>query len=485
MIKQIKYATLLLLGLLYWSPAGAESFEVGNYQYTILDAEAKTVKVQRNPNVTVASVTSIVIADEVEYNSVTYKITEVYTFRNCSIATAISIGNNVTKISNGAFQGCGKVTNVTIPASVTSIGTSAFEECRKLQTANLGAAEGLTELGASIFKNCEKLYNAVLPPNLTIVPSSAFYGCYELATITIPATVTKVNTKAFYGCGKLKTIVCETTIAPTITSSDVDALSLVTDATIQVLSTAAKESFESNATWMAAASEVTVVSLGVAEDSDNSALLQHHNGHTADVSLTRTIRHEGYNSLCLPFALSAEQVTAAFGDGCDIQELRDDSNISAEGIEINFSKVTSMEAGKPYLVKPAATVTNPAFINMVMTDEIASSITDDVDFVGVFSPTDLPAEQDVLILGEGNTLHPLSADDREISGMRGYFVLKTEQARTAAKRGVKMVVNSKEGGTGIEVVTENTPQATKCLHNGQLHIIRNGVHYDAQGKVIQ
>ena len=79
-----------------------------------------------------------------------------------------------------------------------------------------------------------------------------------------------------------------------------------------------------------------------------------------NVLVKRTIKANQWNTICLPFAMTAEQVAKAFGEA----QLADFTGCTAEypegadyatSIKVNFQTVTEMAANRPYLIK----VTNP------------------------------------------------------------------------------------------------------------------------------
>ena len=81
-----------------------------------------------------------------------------------------------------------------------------------------------------------------------------------------------------------------------------------------------------------------------------------------NVTVKRTINAGEWSTLCLPFAMTSEQVAAAFGSdvqiadftGCETEE-DDEENIIA--ISIGFSDVTAMEAHHPYIIKVPESLT--------------------------------------------------------------------------------------------------------------------------------
>ena len=129
-------------------------------------------------------------------------------------------------------------------------------------------------------------------------------------------------------------------------------------------------------------------------------------GQVADVNLTRSLTSAQYNTFCLPFALSDAQLQVAFGAGYDLQEFVS-SSLVEETLELTFSKVTALEAGKPYLLKPSVDVANPIFPNVTITATSPDDQTSDtyISFYGIYSPTALEGgNKNILFLGAGNEL---------------------------------------------------------------------------------
>ena len=103
---------------------------------------------------------------------------------------------------------------------------------------------------------------------------------------------------------------------------------------------------------------------------------------------------------------------------------------------MNFTDdVTSIEAGKPYIVKWAKPdgytvdggydISEPVFKNVFISDATAKVSTDYVDFVGCYSPVGIyTAEKTNLYLGADNTLYYPTDADFKVNAFRGYFQLK-------------------------------------------------------------
>ena len=81
-----------------------------------------------------------------------------------------------------------------------------------------------------------------------------------------------------------------------------------------------------------------------------------------NVRVLRTIKADEWSTICLPFAMTAEQVKEAFGndvqlgDFSDTQSTYDDDDRVAS-ISISFDDATEIEANHPYIIKVSSPIT--------------------------------------------------------------------------------------------------------------------------------
>ena len=79
------------------------------------------------------------------------------------------------------------------------------------------------------------------------------------------------------------------------------------------------------------------------------------------VKIIRSMKADDtWNSLCLPFSMNKEQIATAFGEGTDVRELTTASVTGTapdEVLHLNFTQVTAIEAGKLYMVRVPAAIT--------------------------------------------------------------------------------------------------------------------------------
>ena len=96
----------------------------------------------------------------------------------------------------------------------------------------------------------------------------------------------------------------------------------------------------------------------LADAADNSSAIREWNGSVAEVTLQgRTLTKDGnWNTLCLPFSLTEEQIAASPLAGATIKTMDDTAGGTrldrGNGtLTLRFNTATTIEAGRPYIVK--------------------------------------------------------------------------------------------------------------------------------------
>ena len=151
----------------------------------------------------------------------------------------------------------------------------------------------------------------------------------------------------------------------------------------------------------------------------------------ADITIKRSLSADHWNTLCLPFNLSSGEVVKYFGEGTQLREYQGKfSNNTA-----TFVPVYSIEAGKPYIMKPGNNIVeDPTFtgVSMVTTrcdaDNNPLPVGDRSVFQmkGIYNQTVLKTDKTELFLGDGNLFYyPVEEDieARTMDGMRAYFIV--------------------------------------------------------------
>lgn len=140
-----------------------------------------------------------------------------------------------------------------------------------------------------------------------------------------------------------------------------------------------------------------------------------------DVQLKRSLTPAQWNTFCVPFTISADVIAEKFGAGTLVYTFG-----SMNGNVMNFAPSTTIEAGKPYIVKPANTVVNPTFtgVNIEASAPVKSG-ENGFYMQGTYgAKTDLTTDGTNLFLGEGNKFYkPSGTTTAKMKGMRAFFIV--------------------------------------------------------------
>lgn len=98
-----------------------------------------------------------------------------------------------------------------------------------------------------------------------------------------------------------------------------------------------------------------------------------------NVLVRRTISAGNWNTLVLPFAMTAEQVTAAFGEDVKLAdfmgvETTKDEEENVTSMKVNFVQATAIEANHPYLIKVVNAITEFPVEGVIINPEAEPSV---------------------------------------------------------------------------------------------------------------
>lgn len=181
----------------------------------------------------------------------------------------------------------------------------------------------------------------------------------------------------------------------------------------------------------------------------------------SDITLNRTLVADKWNTLCVPFAISEEEIKANFGEGTLVEKLD-----AVNGNTVNFADATSIEAGVPYLIKPTVAGTTYTFNGKdVSADAPKTEGNADVTFQGIYSPTDITNGGTVKAAGvteDGKVLF-VNADS-QTKAFRCFFTLNDNATISPAMlkisiKGVETAINS--------IVMGNNNAADNAIYNLQ------------------
>ena len=152
-----------------------------------------------------------------------------------------------------------------------------------------------------------------------------------------------------------------------------------------------------------------------------TATVSFNSQNNVDVQLERTLSPEHWNSFCVPFAISADVIAEKFGAGTLVYTFG-----SMNGNVMNFAPSTTIEAGKPYIVKPTKEVVDPSFTGVNIEATAAKKVGADGYFMqGIYSAkTDLTTDGTNLFLGDGNKFYkPAGTTTARMKGLRAFFIV--------------------------------------------------------------
>lgn len=210
------------------------------------------------------------------------------------------------------------------------------------------------------------------------------------------------------------------------------------------------------------ATTVDITLDGLNSTADNAATLKGYDGKIVDkITINRSFAADGgWYTLCLPFALTADDIKTTFKDAL-FNEFESVS-VNAQGVaQLKFKKVTETQAGVPYMVLPRNrnTVENPVFTNktiietpktIIHTCTASDGKTLDYQFVGVYDPTLVSDVNNVRFVGgDKGTELLMPVGEGTMKGLRAYFVFpnNTNGNITLAKLNVE-----DDSTTGINTV---------------------------------
>ena len=181
----------------------------------------------------------------------------------------------------------------------------------------------------------------------------------------------------------------------------------------------------------------------------------------SDITLNRTLVADKWNTLCVPFAISEEEIKANFGEGTLVEKFE-----AVNGNAVNFADATSIEAGVPYLIKPTVAGTTYTFNGKeVSADAPKAEGNADVTFQGIYSPTDITNNGTVKAAGvteDGKVLFVNAGSHTK--AFRCFFTISDNASITPAMlkisiKGVETAINS--------IVMGNNNAADNAIYNLQ------------------
>lgn len=171
------------------------------------------------------------------------------------------------------------------------------------------------------------------------------------------------------------------------------------------------------------------------------------------VQLKRTLTPTQWNTFCVPFTISADMIAEKFGAGTLVYTFG-----SMNGNVMNFTASTTIEAGKPYIVKPTKEVVDPIFTGVNIEAKAPVQLGENGFFMqGTYgAKTDLLDDGTNLFLGEGNKFYKPAKGSTKMKGMRAFFIVPQGTNFAALRANIDGATTAiDEFATVVEQPTDN------------------------------
>lgn len=219
---------------------------------------------------------------------------------------------------------------------------------------------------------------------------------------------------------------------------------------------------------------------GASSTEATNVSISQNNGYTyeaknnATVTLTKPLKANVWNAICLPFSMTEQQVRNAFGEDARIAEFKkvDESGKKAVA-SFGMHYYQLITAGKPCLIKPSQVSDTYTISGVTIDAEKALTIVDSnkkFDFVGTYATTSMPVNSHFLGSNDGKLYYITTA--KNISGLKAF--LKPADNNSGAKLSIAFDSTDNDfdnNTTGIEAIKDYTEQdaanssANKGIYN--------------------
>lgn len=222
------------------------------------------------------------------------------------------------------------------------------------------------------------------------------------------------------------------------------------------------------------------------ENAENTGdvLLSTESGKAYDVKLTRTLTANVWNTICLPFDVTAEQIADVLKSAGNVKEYdREDATKQT----IYFKDATTMVAGKPYLIKPTESAKELVFKGVKITEYEPNKKVggDNYAVYGTFGKYTMKTDGTELFLKTDGKFYIPAASTATMKGFRAYFYNINGSTAAAA-------LNLSFGdATGINGVAADAEKNVKVYNvNGQyvgtsLEVLPKGLYIVGGKKVLK
>lgn len=247
-----------------------------------------------------------------------------------------------------------------------------------------------------------------------------------------------------------------TTVENVTSPYDITALNEETTYEVQVLSDYGSEG-KSN--WCDPVLFTTPKGILLNSKADNNEIIEKYDSKTTNVMLSgHTLYKDSYwNTLCLPFAMTAEQVTEQLAP--KILKTLSSASFADGTLTLNFADATTIEAGKPYIIKWDIDddITNPTFMDVTISNTTSDINAGVVTFKGLYAPVIYAAgvvDKSVLFMkGDDALYYPNGSGVTNIDAFHAYFILNGITAGDIIEQEGRIVLNFDDESTSISLIS--------------------------------
>jgi len=188
---------------------------------------------------------------------------------------------------------------------------------------------------------------------------------------------------------------------------------------------------------------IAPVNIMLADDTDNTSVIEENNGAGANVTMTRTLKGGKWNTFCVPFDMEVSEL----GTGAEVKELTG-ATLNGNNYSMTFGNASTIEAGKAYMVRVPSDVTSLSLSNKTIKSIITPTTKDGVTFTGVYNNGNAPMGSFII---SNNVFYNVDSDVT-LKAFRGYIT-------TASGNNVKaLTFDFDDDATGISLMEDGRSQ---------------------------
>ena len=212
-------------------------------------------------------------------------------------------------------------------------------------------------------------------------------------------------------------------------------------------------------TWM---TNVSLVKENIAFDESDEVLPTFAAGTYPEVTMTRTIKADKWNTFCVPFDMTEEEIADKLGENAEVKELTD-ATLNGDNYTLTFSDADEIEAGKPYMVKVENAISSISLTDKTISSSNTPTTVGGVTFTGVYTNGLAPRGSFII---SNNYFYNVDSDVA-LKAFRGYIT-----------------VGSGSSVKALNYVFDDDADGISTIENGQL-TIDNAPIFNLAGQRIQ